>query len=76
MSLLLAILLVVWFKSDGVQLAPDRDSVFCGVCAGIAHRYGFDVTAVRIVLAIWACTGGGIIAYLLLWAFLPQRNHA
>jgi phage shock protein C len=74
---ILAILLAIWLKSDGVQLAPDADSEIFGVCAGIAYRYGHDVTTVRIVALIWAlCLGGGVLTYVILWAFLPERNRA
>lgn len=36
----------------------------CGVCGGIGEYFNVDPTLIRIIWAILACTGTGIIAYL------------
>lgn len=45
-----------------------------GVAAGLAERFGVDPLLVRIVFVCAAIWGGGLglVAYLALWAFLPE----
>ena len=48
--------------------------ILAGVCGGIAEWLGWDPTLVRIlyiVLSI-ATAFSGIIAYLILWAIMPE----
>jgi phage shock protein C len=47
-----------------------------GVCAGLADHFGWDVTLVRVVVAVFAViTGGaGILAYLVAWALIPEEG--
>lgn len=48
-----------------------------GVCAGVGHFLGIDVTLVRIVWLIVAIfTGVGFIVYLVFWAAMPGRHGA
>ncbi len=44
-----------------------------GVASGLADRYAFDVTVVRVAVVLLAFATGGlaIIGYLLLWLLLP-----
>lgn len=48
-----------------------------GVCAGLAGYFGFDVTLVRVVVAVvCVITGGaGILAYLVAWALIPEEGE-
>jgi phage shock protein PspC (stress-responsive transcriptional regulator) len=48
-----------------------------GVCAGLARYFGFDVTLVRVVVAVvCVITGGaGILAYLVAWALIPEEGE-
>jgi signal transduction histidine kinase len=49
--------------------------VVAGVAAGIGHRLGVDPMLVRIGFAVLAFAGGaGLVAYGLLWAFLPVET--
>lgn len=51
-----------------------RDKWIAGVCGGIAEHYNQDPILIRllwIVLTIFALPVG-IIAYILLWAFIPK----
>jgi phage shock protein PspC (stress-responsive transcriptional regulator) len=76
--ILLAVAAAIFFKTDGVHRASEADSEFAGVCAGIAQRYEFNITAVRVLWVLWSlCVGGGVITYLVLWMVLPQTgpNH-
>lgn len=46
-----------------------------GVCAGIAQRFGYDVTLIRLIAALLAMAGGfGVVAYALLWIVLPVQG--
>ena len=56
-----------------------RDSqhkVVAGVCAGIARRYGFSRSALRLAFVI-SCIlpGPQFVAYLLLWVLIPADDR-
>src|SRR5271156_4067508 len=46
-----------------------------GVCQGLAMRYGWDVTLIRVITVLLAVAVFplGVIAYLLLWVLVPQE---
>ena len=46
--------------------------MIAGVCAGLARRYGFSRSALRLAFVI-SCVlpGPQIVAYLLLWVLIP-----
>jgi phage shock protein C len=49
------------------------DRVLAGVVGGIAERFGFNSTLVRLAWAFAVFFGGfGILAYLILWVALPS----
>jgi phage shock protein C len=53
---------------------PRGGRVFGGVCAGIATRFGWDVTIVRVVtVAAGLFTGFGAIAYIVMWIVVPSE---
>lgn len=49
--------------------------LIAGVCAGIAERYGWDVTIVRLltVLSI-LIPGPQVLIYIVLWLVIPADN--
>ncbi|MDF1542096.1 MAG: PspC domain-containing protein [Anaerosomatales bacterium] len=51
------------------------DRMAGGVCAGIADYFDLDPTVVRMltVLAALLSSGGAIIAYIVLWAVVPEE---
>jgi phage shock protein PspC (stress-responsive transcriptional regulator) len=49
----------------------ENNKILGGVCSGIAAYLGIDPVIVRILFII---SGIGIIAYLLLWIFIPGSN--
>ena len=59
------------------ELRRDRDHAMAGgVCAGIAARFGYDVTLVPVVTVLLAFAGGvGGVAYLALWLLLPAGDE-
>ncbi len=47
--------------------------MIAGVCAGIARRNGWNVSWVRLAAVLIAIFGGGgVLAYLILWAVMPS----
>ena len=52
------------------------DRALAGVAAGLAEHLGVRVLWVRATFAVLAAFGGaGLLAYGLLWVFVPQRAH-
>lgn len=54
----------------------ENNKVIGGVCSGIANWLNVDPTVVRVLFAIisFGGFGSGILAYILLWIFLPTKN--
>ncbi len=56
---------------------PRGDRVIAGVCAGIARRFGWNVTLTRIlyvVISFALAAFPGILFYLLLWLLMPEAD--
>lgn len=49
--------------------------VLVGVCAALANRFGISVMLVRLVFLIFAITGAGELAYLVLWIVIPKAER-
>jgi len=50
--------------------------MIAGVCAGLAHHFGLDVTLVRILyvlVSILSVAFPGILVYLVLWIVIPEE---
>jgi phage shock protein PspC (stress-responsive transcriptional regulator) len=54
------------------------EKVIAGVCAGLAHRFDFNRSGLRWLVAILAVFFSGIpvIVYLALWCVLKERSTA
>ena len=51
----------------------EADRVIAGVAGGIARRFGFNSTLVRLAWLVSVLFGGfGILVYLILWIALPK----
>ena len=51
----------------------ETDRVIAGVAGGIAQRFGFNATLVRLAWVVSVFFGGfGIVIYLILWIALPK----
>jgi len=52
------------------------DKVIAGVCAGIARRYGWRASRVRLVFLL-SCLlpGPQFVLYLLLWWLMPKSAY-
>jgi phage shock protein C len=57
---------------------PRYPRMIAGVCSGFALHFGWDPSAVRIVLAVFTVlTGGtGLLVYLAAWIILPEAPYA
>ena len=56
-----------------------NDRVLAGVMGGIARRFGWNSTLVRVlfvVLSILSAAFPGIIVYLILWLLMPLEGSA
>ncbi|MEY8353759.1 PspC domain-containing protein [Lachnospiraceae bacterium 54-53] len=51
----------------------DTDKMLCGVCGGIAEYFDVDPTLVRLLWAVFICTGAGILAYIIAAVIIPRR---
>jgi phage shock protein PspC (stress-responsive transcriptional regulator) len=52
------------------------DRMIAGVCGGIAKRFGWDPTFVRIayvLISILSAAFPGILFYIILWAIVPEE---
>jgi phage shock protein C len=53
---------------------PRSGKVIAGVCAGIARRFGWSTTTVRILFVLAGLFGAGELAYLILWIVMPKEG--
>ncbi len=60
-------------QSEPLTRARDNRMI-AGVCAGIARRFGWDVSTVRVVFVL-SCLlpGPQFLAYLALWIVMPKE---
>lgn len=59
---------------DGL-VRPRRGRMIAGVCAGLANRYGWSPTGVRLVFLL-SCLlpGPQVLVYLVLWVIVPKES--
>lgn len=53
------------------------ESMIAGVCAGIAHHFGWSVTGTRVAYVLLSAISAafpGILVYIILWIVLPVDN--
>jgi phage shock protein PspC (stress-responsive transcriptional regulator) len=55
---------------------PRHNRMIAGVCAGLARRFGMSAGMVRLLFVV-SCLlpGPQFIAYLVLWALMPNEKH-
>ncbi|MDH7452573.1 PspC domain-containing protein [Luteimonas composti] len=54
-----------------------HDRVLAGVIGGIAHRYGWSPTLLRVLYVVGSTLSAafpGILVYLVLWLLIPEGN--
>ena len=47
--------------------------MIAGVCGGLGEFIGIDPTIIRLVWALVACSGAGILAYFAAAIIIPQK---
>ena len=52
----------------------EQDKMFLGVCGGLGEYFGIDPTLIRLLWALLACSGTGIVAYLIVAVIIPVRG--
>ena len=63
--------------STGLARSLD-DRMIAGVMGGIAHRYGWSPTALRIIYVVGSILSAafpGILVYLVLWLLIPNEAN-
>lgn len=58
-------------------IRPRAERVVAGVCLGIARKYDWDPTLVRVGYVVGSTLSAafpGILVYLLLWALMPPEE--
>ncbi len=54
---------------------PRQGRVIAGVCAGLADRFGWSRSAVRLLFLLsLLLPGTQVIVYLVLWVIMPSRD--
>ena len=59
------------------RLRRSKDRMIAGVCGGIAERFGFDPTIVRVVyvlVSIMSAAFPGMLVYIILWVVVPDAE--
>jgi phage shock protein PspC (stress-responsive transcriptional regulator) len=56
---------------------PRNGRMIAGVCAGLAYRFGWDPTLVRVIAVLSILLPGPqVLAYILLWIIMPNEDRA
>ncbi|MEX1280390.1 MAG: PspC domain-containing protein [Acidimicrobiia bacterium] len=54
---------------------PKEGRVIAGVCAGVADRFGWDRSLVRLLFVLsFLLPGPQILIYLVLWLLMPEEG--
>lgn len=51
----------------------NNNKMLCGVCGGIGDYLSIDPTLIRLLWAILACSGTGILVYFIAAIIIPQE---
>ncbi len=53
---------------------PREGRIVAGVCAGLARRFGWNVTAVRVIAILsLVLPGSQLLIYAICWAVIPNE---
>lgn len=53
----------------------NSNKMLCGVCGGIGEYLSVDPTLIRLLWAILACSGTGILIYFIAAIIIPQDSE-
>ena len=51
----------------------ERNRMLAGVCGGIGEYFNVDATLIRLLWAVLACSGTGVVAYFIAAIIIPRR---
>jgi len=71
LSLTLTLELLTFLPVPAVD--PLLAALYGGVCAGVAKYFKLDPTIIRLVWALFCCTGSGILAYIIAALIMPVK---
>jgi phage shock protein PspC (stress-responsive transcriptional regulator) len=55
---------------------PRQGAIIAGVCAGLAERFGWNVSVVRLLFLLsLILPGSQVIVYAILWLLVPRRPY-
>ena len=58
-------------------MRPRHQRMIAGVCSAFAIEYGWDISLVRVITALFIVfTGVGLLAYLAAWIIIPEAPYA
>lgn len=64
-------------RRDQTLYRDESDKMLGGVCSGLGEYFDIDTNLVRVAfVALTTFGGGGIVAYLILWAILDPKPVA
>ena len=52
-----------------------QSKMIAGVCAGLAEYLNIDTTVIRVIWALIAVSGAGILAYLVCALIIPEKPN-
>lgn len=64
--------------ASGPFVRSRHDRMIAGVLGGIAHRFGWNPTLLRVVFVIVSIASiafPGILVYLIAWLLMPEDNR-
>ena len=54
----------------------ESDRMIAGICGGIAEKYDYDPSLIRLVALIFVLSAGsGLLVYLLGWIVIPTESE-
>jgi len=62
-------------EAQPMLVRPNEGRIIAGVCAGIAKKWGMDLTLVRVLAVVLTVFSGvGVAAYLAVWLLTPSTD--
>jgi phage shock protein C len=54
---------------------PQEGRIIAGVCAGLAQRFGWSVSLVRLLFVLSVVIPGSqVLVYIILWILMPNQR--
>lgn len=54
----------------------ESDRMIAGICGGIAEKYDYDPSLIRLIALIFVLSAGsGLLVYLLAWIVIPTESE-